>query len=172
MRYKIGDSVQIDSTSMFYLDGNLSNPAGVTGVIYNIDENAKNGYIYKVKWDEEYGNDYREVDLFKVKPTKKKTITRTDIEDITIKLYDEGRIRAQMKKTPLTDNQISSSSKYIAALKLGAMVLGEIRAMHFDASFLDKNSLSEIQDWANENDLQLLIERPDFDGGEIKYEII
>lgn len=73
---------------------------------------------------------------------------------------------------PLTDSQISSSSKYIAALKLGAMVLGKLRTMHFDASFLDKNSLAEIQLWANENDLQLLIERPDFDGGDIQYKII
>jgi hypothetical protein len=73
---------------------------------------------------------------------------------------------------PLTNSQISSSGKYIAALKLGALVLGEIRTMHFDASFLDKNSLAEIQTWANENDLQLLIERPDYDGGEIKYEIL
>lgn len=73
---------------------------------------------------------------------------------------------------PLTDTQISSSSKYIAALKLGSMVLGKLRTMHFDASFLDKNSLAEIQEWANKNDLQLLIERPDFDGGDIKYQII
>ena len=76
------------------------------------------------------------------------------------------------KGLPLTDAQISSSGKYIAALKLGAMVLGEVKSLHFDASFLDKNSLSEIQVWANENDLQLLIERPDFEGGEIKYEIV
>ena len=74
---------------------------------------------------------------------------------------------------PLSSTQLSSSAKYIAALKLGAMALGVVKTMHFDASFLDKNSLSKIQDWAKENDLQLLIERPDFLGcGEIKYEII
>lgn len=44
--------------------------------------------------------------------------------------------------------------------------------MHFDASFLDKNSLREIEFWALNNDLQLLIERPDYDAGEIKYEIL
>jgi hypothetical protein len=37
---------------------------------------------------------------------------------------------------------------------------------------LDKNSLLEIEKWAVENDLQLLIERPDFDGGEIEYQIL
>lgn len=73
---------------------------------------------------------------------------------------------------PLDRNQISTSKLYTAALRIAAMNLGEVRTLYFDASFLDRNSLSEIQTWANENDLQLLIERPDFDGGEISYEII
>lgn len=76
------------------------------------------------------------------------------------------------KGLPLTNNQISSSGKYIAALKLGAMSLGLVKSMHFDASTLDNNSLSEVNKWAVENGLQLLIERPDMDGGEIRYEII
>lgn len=63
--------------------------------------------------------------------------------------------------------QLSSSGIYIAALKLAALGLGEVKTLHFDASYLDKNSLADIEKWANENDLQLLIERPDFEGGEI-----
>jgi hypothetical protein len=68
--------------------------------------------------------------------------------------------------------QLSSSGIYIAALKLAALGLGEVKTLHFDASYLDKNSLADIEKWANENDLQLLIERPDFEGGEIEYQII
>jgi len=68
--------------------------------------------------------------------------------------------------------QLSSSGVYIAALKLAAITLGEVKTLHFDASFLDKNSLAEIEKWAIENDLQLLIERPDFEGGEIEYQIL
>lgn len=68
--------------------------------------------------------------------------------------------------------QLSSSGIYIAALKLAALGLGEVKTLYFDASFLDKNSLAEIEIWANENDLQLLIERPDFEGGEIEYQIL
>ena len=68
--------------------------------------------------------------------------------------------------------QLSSSGIYIAALKLAALGLGEVKTLHFDASFLDKNSLAEIETWANDNNLQLLIERPDFEGGEIEYQII
>jgi len=73
---------------------------------------------------------------------------------------------------PFTREQLSSSGIYIAALKLAAMTLGEVKTLHFDASFLDKNSLAEIEKWAESNDLQLLIERPDWEGGEITYELI
>jgi hypothetical protein len=103
-----------------------------------------------------------------IQSEKNKMIAGAKIPD-EFKITDSGILYNGL---PLTDSQISSSSKYIAALKLGAMVLGKLRTMHFDASFLDKNSLAEIQLWANENDLQLLIERPDYDGGEIKYQII
>jgi hypothetical protein len=50
--------------------------------------------------------------------------------------------------------------------------MGEVRTLHFDASSLDKNTLGEIQEWADANDLQLLIERADFAAGEISYELI
>lgn len=72
---------------------------------------------------------------------------------------------------PFTREQLSSSGIYIAALKLASMNLGEVKTLHFDASFLDKNSLADIEKWANENDLQLLIERPDFEAGEIEYQL-
>lgn len=73
---------------------------------------------------------------------------------------------------PLDRNQISTSKLYTAALRIAAMKLGEVKTLYFDASFLDKNSLAEIQAWANEQDLQLLIERPAYDGGEIEYQLI
>jgi len=73
---------------------------------------------------------------------------------------------------PFTREQLSSSGIYIGALKLAAIGLGDVKTLHFDASFLDKNSLFEIEKWAKENDLQLLIERPDFEGGEIEYQIV
>jgi hypothetical protein len=71
-----------------------------------------------------------------------------------------------------TKEQLSSSAIYIAALKLAATGLGDVKTLHFDASLLDKNSLFEIEKWANSNDYQLLIERCDFEGGEIEYQII
>lgn len=73
---------------------------------------------------------------------------------------------------PFNRDSLSSSGIYIGALKLAAKQLGEVKTLYFDASFLDKNSLQEIEKWANEQDLQLLIERPDFEGGEIEYQIV
>lgn len=82
---------------------------------------------------------------------------------------DEG---LTYKGFALSNAQISLSAKYIAALKLGALSLGEIKAMHFDASALTNPSLIKVQKWAEENGLQLLIERPDLDGGDIQYNLI
>lgn len=78
----------------------------------------------------------------------------------------------EYKGLPFTREQLSSSGIYIAALKLAAMTLGEVRTIHFDASFLDKKSLEEIEKWAESEDCQLLIERPDFEGGEIEYQLL
>lgn len=112
--------------------------------------------------------DKYDIELKEIDSEKRDMIANAAIPDDFV-ITEDG---IEYKGLPLTDTQISSSGKYIAALKLGAMMLGEIKSLHFDASFLDKNSLAEIQSWANENDLQLLIERPDFEGGEIKYEIL
>jgi hypothetical protein len=73
---------------------------------------------------------------------------------------------------PLDKSQISSSKLYCAALRIASMNIGEVETLHFDASFLDKNTLSEIEEWAMENNLQLLIERADYDAGDIRYELI
>lgn len=73
---------------------------------------------------------------------------------------------------PLDKNQISTSKLYTSALRIASMRLGEVKTLYFDASFLDRNSLTEIEKWASDNDLQLLIERPDFDGGDIQYHLI
>lgn len=86
--------------------------------------------------------------------------------------FDIGEDGLTYNGFPLDEKQISQSGKYIAALKLGAMVLGKVKTLHFDASSLDKNSLNDVQEWAEKKDLQLLIERPDWEDGDIKYEII
>lgn len=103
-----------------------------------------------------------------IEQEKKEMIENADMPEG----FDIGGGELTYNGFPLSENQISKSGKYIAALKLGAMMVGEVRTLHFDASSLDNNSLEEVQEWAQEQDLQLLIERPDFEGGEITYELI
>lgn len=73
---------------------------------------------------------------------------------------------------PLDDEQISTSEKYITALKLGSMQLGHVDSMYFDASTLDRKSYEAVQAWADEQGLQLLAEKASWDDEDLKYEII
>lgn len=102
------------------------------------------------------------------------------IEDERQKMIESAKMPAGISITPegitvdgfpLDKNQISTSKLYCSALKIASINLGEVKTLYFDASFLDRNTLAEIQSWAQDHDLQLLIERPDFDGGEIRYEL-
>ncbi len=73
---------------------------------------------------------------------------------------------------PLDRNQLSASLLYISALKIAALNLGEVKSLYFDCSLLDRNSLAEITEWAESQNLQLLLEMVDRDGNEIEYQII
>lgn len=73
---------------------------------------------------------------------------------------------------PFSKQQLGSALLYMTALKLASLQLGKVKTLYFDATMLDKNSLAQILKWAKENGLQLLIERADYEGGDIKYEIL
>lgn len=73
---------------------------------------------------------------------------------------------------PLNKDQISTSKLYCSALRIASMNLGEVKSLYFDASFLDKITLAEICEWAEKEGYQLLIERPDWEGKDISYELI
>jgi predicted ATP-dependent endonuclease of OLD family len=75
-------------------------------------------------------------------------------------------------KLPIDRNQLSSSRITILALQIATFALGDVKTLFFDASYLDKNSLSDVNEYAKSQGLQLLIERPDFEGGEIEYRLI
>lgn len=73
---------------------------------------------------------------------------------------------------PLSDAQISSSKKYITALRLGSLNLGDVESMYFDASYLDRANYEAVQKWATDNGLQLLVEKASWEEQEMKYEIV
>lgn len=110
-------------------------------------------------------------------------------DEVVQSIYKERRAMIESAKMPkglsfndegiilvdgflLDKAQISTSKLYCAALRMASLNLGEVRTLYFDASPLDKNTLSEVEQWAEENGLQLLIERSDYEAGEIRYEIV
>lgn len=73
---------------------------------------------------------------------------------------------------PLSDAQISSSKKYITALRLGSLNLGDVESMYFDASYLDRANYEAVQKWADEKGLQMLVEKASWLEEDLKYEIV
>lgn len=127
------------------------------------------------KWQTNISNLEKEIeainkDLSDLKEEKDNLLKTAKIpEEFTI--TDEGNLL--YKDLPLSESQTSTSGLYIAALKLGRLGLGQLQTMHFEASALDKENLEKILIWAEKENLQLLIERPDYDGnGEITYRLI
>lgn len=72
---------------------------------------------------------------------------------------------------PFEDNQISASRKLKAGLEIATSMLGDIKYLHLDGAALDHESADALLLFAEEHGLQLCIERPEWDGGELKMEI-
>ncbi|WP_439132382.1 AAA family ATPase [Polaribacter sp.] len=151
-----------------------------------IDKELEDAYTQKYKFDN-YERELKEyndwVEEGKKAREKSDNLTKelNTISEERLQMIKDANLPEEFEMTddgllynglPIDNNQLSSSSKYICALKLGSLGLGKVRAMHFDCSFLDKNSLNEIMEWAESEDLQLLIEKPDFNAGEIQYNIL
>lgn len=71
---------------------------------------------------------------------------------------------------PFESEQQALSSLYIAALKLSLLSLGEVKMIHFEGSALDPDNMAEVVKWADEQDLQVVIELPK--SGDVTYQII
>lgn len=134
---------------------------------------ALDKYEAEVKQFNQYQADLKEAekyddDLAIISEQKKKMLSDSTLPDgITI---EDGRVLADGFE--LDKKQVSLSKLYITALKLASLSLKEVKSLYFDASPLDRKSLQEIQLWASDNDLQILIEKPDFEGGDIEYHIL
>lgn len=74
------------------------------------------------------------------------------------------------KGRPFEAEIMSLSDRYKAALELNLLTLGECKMMHFEGSALDPDGLNEVIKWADENDLQILVELPR--AGDVTYQII
>jgi len=147
-----------------------------------IDEKINNAKEHnsKLKAKDEYINLQNEIKSLKLKvedinskivninnSIKEKIASITLPDGITIdgeNIYYKGLI--------LSRETLATSQLYIVAMLLGSMILKDLKVMHFDCSALDKESMKFVLDFAKKNDLQLLIERPDFEAGDLRFELI
>lgn len=121
---------------------------------------------------ESFENDLKDVEE-KIKETrqskedeiKKKPIPADGLE------FDPDGDGLLLNGLPFEDAQIATSAKMIAGLQIAESQLGEIRYLHFDAAILDKENAMKVLEWAEKRDLQLCIERPLWDGGELTMEV-
>lgn len=132
-------------------------------------ENKRKAEIYKKEYEDSvsaYESVHKEIQELENK-IKDKLQTVKLPKGITI--TNEGVF---YKGLPVDDKHLSTSELYIVSLMLSSVNLKDLRTLYFDCSPLDRNSMEAVLQWARENDLQLLIERPDFDGGELRLEIV
>ena len=139
------------------------NNANRQEILFNNYERDKASFVAWSKSisdiQEKIDNVNKEMEALK---TKKEEIFKNANIPEEFKITEEGQLL--YNDLPLTEAQISTSGLYIAALKLGKLGLGQLKAMHFEASALDKDNLEKVLEWATKEDLQLLIERPDYEG--------
>lgn len=132
-------------------------------------ENRRKAEIYKKEYEDSvsaYESVHKEIQELENKIKEKLQSVKLP-KGITI--TNEGVF---YKRLPVDDKHLSTSELYIVSLMLSSVNLKDLRTLYFDCSPLDRNSMEAVLQWAKENDLQLLIERPDFDGGELRLEII
>ena len=73
---------------------------------------------------------------------------------------------------PFESSQINTARRIIAGLEIQYHLKGEVSIARIEGSLLDKESTAEVLAWADSKDLQLFIEKVDFEGGELEIKII
>ena len=72
---------------------------------------------------------------------------------------------------PFNTNQINTAKRIIAGLEIQFALMSEMKIARFDGSLLDKNSMAEVEAWAESKGIQLFVELVDRDGDILKIEI-
>lgn len=73
---------------------------------------------------------------------------------------------------PFESNQINEARKIIAALEIQYALKGDVSIARLEGSLLDKKSMDQVIEWADKNNIQLFVEKVDFEGEELKIEVI
>lgn len=85
--------------------------------------------------------------------------------------YDLENERFLYEGLPFQKEQINTASQLIAGLKIGSMLLKELRILRVDASLIDKKEFDKVSQWVQENDISLFVELVDREAGALEIVI-
>lgn len=110
--------------------------------------------------------DEADKDIEKKKTEKAKRIAANmAVEGLT---YDTAGERFLYNGLPFEKEQINTAAQLIAGLKIGAMMLKDLKILKVDASLIDKREFDKVLEWAENNDIQLFVELVDREGDQLK----
>lgn len=108
-------------------------------------------------------------EMDKIQELKKQQLSECEmpVKGLTFdddKLYLDG--------LPFESSQINMARRIIAGLEIQYALRGEVSIARLEGSLLDKDSMQEVIEWADEKGIQLFVEKVDFDGEELKIEVV
>lgn len=104
-----------------------------------------------------------------IRDEKEKAIKASPIPAEGVTFSEDGDIL--IDGLPFKENQISTSRQIIAGIQIACSMLGDLKYLHFDGAALDKENADKVLEYAESKGLQLCIERPMWEGGELKFEV-
>lgn len=98
-------------------------------------------------------------DIEKKKTEKAKRISK----NITVEglEYDLEGERFLWNGLPFERSQINTASQLIAGVKIGSMMLKDLKILKIDASLIDKREFDKVLQWSEENKIELFVELVD-----------
>ena len=98
-------------------------------------------------------------DIEKKKTEKAKRIA----QNITVEglEYDLEGERFLWNGLPFERSQINTASQLIAGVKIGSMMLKDLKILKIDASLIDKREFNKVLQWSEENKIELFVELVD-----------
>lgn len=105
-----------------------------------------------------------EIDALKAKKSARIS-ENINIEGLT---YDVNEERFLWNGLPFDRKQINTASQLIAGLKIGSMMLNDLKILKVDASLIDKVNFDEVLFWASEQGIELFVELVDREAAQLE----
>lgn len=105
-----------------------------------------------------------EIDALKAKKSARIS-ENINIEGLT---YDVNEERFLWNGLPFDRKQINTASQLIAGLKIGSMMLNDLKILKVDASLIDKVNFDEVLAWASEQGIELFVELVDREAAQLE----